>query len=77
MARLIAIVLFSVGCGGAGFSLKEINASISANACAGIKVEHGPDGFQVEASAHFCGKAEALGIPVEACLDWQHSHDDE
>lgn len=71
--RLIAIVVFLSSCGGVGFSLKDINASISANACAGVKVEHGPDGFEVEASAALCGKAQALGIPIEACIDWDRA----
>ena len=73
--RLLAIVVFLSSCGGVGFSLKDINASISANACAGVKVEHGRDGFEVEASAALCGKAEALGIPIEACIDWEHAPD--
>jgi len=73
VARLIALALVVVGCSGPGFNLKDINASISANACAGVKLEHGPDGFEVTASASLCGKAEALGIPVGACLDWQHA----
>lgn len=71
--RLIALVVFLTSCGGAGFSLKDITASISANACAGVKLEHGPDGFEVTASASLCGKAEALGVPVGACLDWEHA----
>ena len=71
--RLIALVVILTSCGGAGFSLKDITASISANACAGVKLEHGPDGFEVTASASLCGKAEALGVPVGACLDWEHA----
>lgn len=65
----VVLALGLSGCG-LGWGLKDLNASIAANVCAGVKVEHIPgEGWDVSASVSACAKAEALGLPLpEVCV---------
>lgn len=76
MARLIPIVFVLSACVPGPYSLADFTASVSAQVCAGGSVEL--EGGEITASTAliFCAKAEALGIPLEMCIDWDRSTDD-
>jgi len=69
VALALALGLGLSGCG-MGWGLKDLNATIAANVCAGVKVEHtAGEGWEVSASVSACGKASALGLPLpEVCV---------
>ena len=65
-------LLFLCSCSTLGFGLKDITASISANACIEGKVELNDGEIDASLSVDACAKAEALGIPLEVCAGWEH-----
>jgi len=70
MARLIPLLLLLSGCSPGLYSLADFTASISAEVCAGGSVELEGGELTAATALIFCGKAEALGIPLEMCIDW-------
>ena len=71
MSRIFPLI-FLCSCSSLGFGLKDITASIAANACVEGKVELNDGEIDASLSVAACAKAEALGIPLEVCADWEH-----
>ena len=67
LGAAVLLVLVGHGC---GFSLKDLTATVSANACAGGKVTLDDGEWAVDWTASACVKATALGLPLpELCAD--------
>jgi hypothetical protein len=77
VARLIPLVFVLAACVPGLYSLEDFTASISAEVCAGGSVELEGGELTASTALIFCGKAEALGIPLEMCIDWERATDDE
>tara|TARA_R110000824_G_scaffold53819_1_gene148639 strand:+ start:235 stop:459 length:225 start_codon:yes stop_codon:yes gene_type:complete len=71
MIRVLPLLVLC-SCSTLGFGLKDITASISANACIEGKVELNNGEIDASLSVDACAKAEALGIPLEVCAGWEH-----
>ena len=66
------IIIWSVGCSRIG--LKDWTATISAQACAGAKVEASDDGIDWAADAEICAKGAVMGYELpDLCAGVSHA----
>ena len=56
------IIIWSVGCSRLG--LKDWTATLTAQACAGVKIEASDDGIDWEANAEICAKGAVMGYEL-------------
>ena len=61
------VIVWAMGC---GMSLKDTLATVSLDACAGVKVTNESGEFDVQWNVQACAKADALGLPLpELCFE--------
>jgi hypothetical protein len=66
LGALLFLAVIGQGC--AGWDVKDLTASISANVCAGVKLEADDGGIAVDWSIDACAKGTVLGLELpELC----------